>query len=63
MKKWYDGFNFGEHRDIYNPWGIINYLDTRKFSAYWANSSGNSLVSELLRKGPPEMKVAGVVFI
>lgn len=63
VKKWYDGFNFGEHRDIYNPWSIINYLDTRKFSAYWANSSGNSLVSELLRKGPPEMKVAGVVFI
>ena len=58
VKKWYDGFNFGEHRDIYNPWSIINYLDTRKFSAYWANSSGNDLVSELLRKGPPEMKVA-----
>lgn len=46
VKKWYDGFNFGEHRDIYNPWSIINYLDTRKFSAYLANSSGNDLVAQ-----------------
>ena len=28
VKMWYDGFNFGERKDIYNPWSIINYLDT-----------------------------------
>ena len=27
VKQWYDGFTFGEHRDIYNPWSITNYLD------------------------------------
>lgn len=30
VKQWYDGFNFGEHRDIYNPWSITNYLDEGK---------------------------------
>ena len=24
VKSWYDGFTFGEHRDIYNPWSITN---------------------------------------
>lgn len=36
VKDWYDGFIFGSHTDIYNPWSIINYLDTRKLSMYWA---------------------------
>ena len=40
---------FGEHRDIYNPWSILNYLDKKKFSTYWANTSSNSLVGKLLR--------------
>ena len=56
VKKWYDGFTFGKTRDIYNPWSIINYLDTGKIGIYWANTSSNSLVSKLLREGSPEMK-------
>ena len=31
VKEWYDGFIFGEHRDIYNPWSILNFLDKGKF--------------------------------
>ena len=27
VKQWYDGFIFGEHADIYNPWSILNFLD------------------------------------
>lgn len=26
VKKWYDGFTFGSHRDIYNPWSVLNFL-------------------------------------
>lgn len=51
VKRWYDGFIFGEHRDIYNPWSILNFLDTGKFTTYWANTSSNSLVGKLLREG------------
>ena len=51
VKRWYDGFIFGKHKDIYNPWSILNFLDTGKFTTYWANTSSNSLVGKLLREG------------
>ena len=51
VKCWYDGFIFGSHKDIYNPWSILNYLDKRYFTTYWANTSSNSLVGKLLREG------------
>ncbi len=57
VKEWYDGFVFGERRDIYNPWSIINYLDKGKLSAYWANTSSNSLAGKLIREGTPEVKI------
>ncbi len=57
VKSWYDGFTFGEHRDIYNPWSIINYLDKKKVGVYWANTSSNSLAGKLIREGNPEIKM------
>lgn len=56
VKQWYDGFIFGRHKDIYNPWSILNFLDTGKFTAYWANTSSNSLVSKLIREGSRKIK-------
>ncbi|MGN0157678.1 MAG: AAA family ATPase [Brotaphodocola sp.] len=56
IKKWYDGFIFGSHKDIYNPWSILNFLDTRKLSTYWANTSSNSLVGKLIREGNRNLK-------
>lgn len=58
VKKWYDGFTFGTYRDIYNPWSIINYLKTGRLSAYWANTSSNSLADRLIREGSAEVKVS-----
>ncbi len=57
VKVWYDGFTFGRSTDIYNPWSIINYLDKRKFSPYWANTSSNGLVGKLIREGSPDIKM------
>mgnify|MGYP002508184422 CR=1 FL=1 len=57
VRAWYDGFTFGNMRDIYNPWSIINYLDKQRFAAYWANTSSNSLVGKLIREGIPEVKI------
>ena len=56
VKNWYDGFIFGSRRDIYNPWSIINYLDTKRLGTYWVNSSSNSLIGKLIREGEPKMK-------
>lgn len=56
VKRWYDGFIFGSVHDIYNPWSIINYLDNRELTSYWANTSSNSLVGKLIREGSSEIK-------
>ena len=57
VKEWYDGFTFGKHTDIYNPWSIINYLDEKKLGSYWVNTSSNGLVNSLMRKGDAETKM------
>lgn len=57
VRAWYDGFTFGNTSDIYNPWSIINYLDKRRFAAYWANTSSNSLVGKLIQEGDAEIKI------
>ena len=56
VKEWYDGFVFGKYRDIYNPWSILNFLDTGEYTAYWTNTSSNSLVGTLIREGNGAMK-------
>ena len=56
VRMWYDGFTFGNVRDIYNPWSITKYLDAGKFGAYWANTSSNSLIDVLVRQGDDDIK-------
>ena len=56
VRNWYDGFTFGNRKDIYNPWSITKFLDERKFSTYWANTSSNGLVSTLIRQGSKDVK-------
>lgn len=57
VKDWYNGFTFGSRSDIYNPWSIINFLDKQRFAAYWANTSSNSLIGKLIRKGSKNIKM------
>lgn len=56
VREWYDGFIFGTHKDIYNPWSILNFLDKGSYTTYWANTSSNSLVSKLIREGNRQIK-------
>ena len=58
VKYWYDGFVFGKHEGIYNPWSIINFLDKRKYGVYWANTSSNSLVGKLIQEGNKKTKIS-----
>lgn len=65
VQQWYDGYLFG-NTEIYNPWSILNYIDTARYSrdaypeAYWSNTSSNSIVKELVenadRKTRQEME-------
>jgi hypothetical protein len=54
-KDWYDGYRFGDI-EVYNPWSMINYVngivnDRIPYPRpFWANTSSNSIVKELIEK-------------
>ena len=60
-KTWYDGYLFGE-TEIYNPWSIIKYVSSiainhMKFpEAYWANTSSNQIIKDMVWHADEEMK-------
>lgn len=60
-KQWYDGYLFG-NTEIYNPWSIIGYVDSivnngKQFpEPYWANTSSNTIIKDLVWQADPEMK-------
>ena len=57
VKRWYDGFRFGNRDSIYNPWSIINFLDERQLRAFWVSTSSNSMVGKLIHSGGAQMKL------
>jgi hypothetical protein len=52
IKKWYDGYKFGNTDDIYNPWSILNYAVGYKsgFKPFWVNTSSDELLKERLKE-------------
>lgn len=53
VKEWYNGYYFGDS-NLYNPWSVINFVssfvsfpDTRP-EPYWANTSANAIIKEVL---------------
>jgi len=57
VKKWYDGFTFGMHTDIYNPWSIASFIKNKgRYEAYWSDTSGNGLVNSLIKTGNINIK-------
>ena len=57
VKKWYDGFTFGTHTDIYNPWSVVSFIGKKgRYEPYWSNTSGNGLVNSLIQQGNTEIK-------
>lgn len=56
VQNWYDGFRIGDCSDIYNPWSITQFLDTRLLDDYWANTSSNMLIDKLIREGSADLK-------
>ena len=57
IQAWYNGFSFGDKRDIYNPWSITCFLKEKKLKPYWANTSSNQLIGKLLRQSSVELKI------
>ena len=39
MKMWYDGYTIGTEKSIYNPYSVMQALETGAFSSYWRKTS------------------------
>jgi hypothetical protein len=52
IKKWYNGYKFGNTSDIYNPWSILNYAYEYKsgFKPFWVNTSSDELIKGCLKE-------------
>lgn len=61
IKEWYDGYLFG-NVNIYNPWSTLNYIrqiiqeQDDMMASYWANTSGNDIVYNYIKKGNEVLK-------
>lgn len=49
VKDMYDGYRIG-NQEIYNPWSIINYADTKELNAYWVNTSANKMIRNAMER-------------
>ncbi len=49
LRSWYNGYNFlGEK--VYNPFGILLYLEHKKFDNYWFETGSPSFLLKLIRE-------------
>ena len=55
MRDWYNGYDFGG-KNVYNPWSTMYYVDDHVANhdafpvSYWANTSSNSIVRDLIER-------------
>ena len=60
-REWYDGYLFGE-TEIYNPWSIVKYVKSIAVNhmkypqPYWANTSSNQIIKDLIWHADEEKK-------
>ena len=54
---WYNGYRFGEST-IFNPWSVLNFVNQNppRPKPYWANTSSNELVRELITEGSLDIR-------
>ena len=61
IREWYNGYVFGD-TNVYNPWSLVRFIKDLKAyedefpSAYWANTSSNSIVCSLIEMADEETK-------
>ncbi len=54
IRRWYDGYLFG-NSEVYNPWSVVNFMKALHANKsafgrpYWANTSSNEVVRDLIR--------------
>lgn len=57
LKENFDGYRFSEEgSDIYNPWSLLNTLDSNKIAYYWNRTGMPTIIVESLKKIDADIK-------
>ena len=49
IKSWYDGYQFGDSH-IYNPWSVLNYVDSEFFPrTFWQSTGSNEIIGDIVK--------------
>ena len=51
VRSWYNGYAWGEHERVYNPWSILQFLESGMIQNFWADSGTPTFVTDLLAQG------------
>jgi hypothetical protein len=51
IKQWYNGYHFGENAlSVYNPFSVMNALESKKFKNFWFQSGTPRFLIEILKE-------------
>ena len=55
VREMYDGYKIG-NTEIYNPWSILNYTNSKQLIPYWVNTSANTMIKQALKNSQYDFK-------
>ncbi|MEY4935490.1 MAG: hypothetical protein RIS64_1849 [Bacteroidota bacterium] len=50
MKLWYDGYTWDGQTHVYNPFGVLSFLENRAFRHYWFSTGTPTFLLEQMKK-------------
>lgn len=57
MRQWYNGYQIGTCKGLYNPWSVLTCIREKgALAPYWVNTSDNALVKQLIMEGTDDFK-------
>ncbi|MBF0208710.1 MAG: AAA family ATPase, partial [Oligoflexia bacterium] len=57
VKEWYNGYRFAG-TIVYNPWSIVNFVESNELQPYWVNTSDNALIRDVVIHSHDEFKTS-----
>jgi hypothetical protein len=57
MRRWYNGYKVGSLKGVYNPWSVLQCIESKGIIApYWVNTSENAIMTRLITQGTDAIK-------
>ncbi len=62
IKEWYDGYTFGNTKEMYCPWDVLRYVKKLKKDknalpeSFWINSSSNDIIKKMIDESTQKIR-------